>query len=229
MRERIERGGLGSELDAVGGQRTLRVGDELVLGRSVDEATGRTTYALHGTLELAAALGLRRIGGVADAAGDLALMLQRDRGGRFVDLGIAATGELYGSASLPSQLAAVEGMIPTGASAGRRWSLEQHLDLTQPGNAPAAAAFVHALSHPRELPAAARGLAARLAHDAVTDFRAYRFVADDDGIGAHLGAGGRLGGGEDRHAERAHLLTALQRGPEGIWRRRSDCLEAVRA
>ena len=29
---------------------------------------------------------------------------------------------------------------------------------------------------------------------------------------------------DDLHTERTHLLAALQRGPDGIWRHRTDCV-----
>src|SRR4051812_43571703 len=42
-RERLERGGVGAELEALGAAGRVHVASDLVAGRSVDEATGRTT------------------------------------------------------------------------------------------------------------------------------------------------------------------------------------------
>jgi hypothetical protein len=221
-RERIVRGGLGTELDALGGRGSAHVASDVIAGRSVDEASGRTTYALRGRLEARAALGLVPAAGAG--AADLALTLVRAKDGRFVDLGLEAAGSLHGALSLPRAAGPVAGLLPTGVADGRRWSLEQHLDLTDPDNRDAASAFVDALGHPARLPGAAARLAEHFVTHGVTDVRAYRQEVDDDGVGAHIGAGGKFGAADDRHSERLHLLAALQRGPDGIWRRRGDCV-----
>src|SRR4051794_9458507 len=228
-RGRLARGGLGAELDALGSRGSVHVADDVIAGRSVDEATGRTTYSLRGTWEAQGTLGLGEVDATGDAGIDVAVTLTKARDGRFVDLGLEAAGRLHGSASLPRLAAPVAGLLPSGVGGGGRWTLEQHLDLTEPDNREAAAAFVHALSHPRRVPEAGTELARRFVTRGITDVRAYRLEAEDDGAGAHIGAGGRFGAGDDWHAERTQLLAALQRGPDGIWRHRGDCLDAVRA
>lgn len=226
-RVRLRRGGAGAELALLGGSGSLRAADDLIASRSIDERDGRTTYALRGAWRAAGTLGLMHVdvGGIAEA--DVTMTLTRERGGRFVDLGLAAAGSLEGSASLPQLAGAVGGLIPAGGSVGRRWTVEQHLDLTDSDNRAAAAAFVHALGRPRRLPHAGTELARRLATHGVTDVRAYRLDESDDGIGGHIGAGGKLGGADEWHTARTHLLAALQRGPDGIWHRRTDCVAAV--
>src|SRR4051794_35258662 len=228
-RVRLSRGGIGAELEALNGKGSLHVGDDVIAGRSVDEATGRTTYSLRGTWEAQNALGLAEMSADGDAGIDLAITLSKRRDGRFVDLGLEAAGSLYGSASLPRLAGPVAGLLPSGVAGGRRWTLEQHLDLTDAGNRDAATAFVRAIRHPARLPGAGAELARRFATRGVTDVRAYRLETEDDGAGAHVGAGGKFGAADDWHSERTRLLAALQRGPDGIWRHRSDCLDVVRA
>ena len=233
-RVRLARGGLGAELEAIGGQGNVHVADDVIAGRSVDESSGRTTYSLRGSWEAQGALGLKDLTSAnGDVAVDVAVTLTKARDGRFIDLGLEAAGSLYGSASIPKIAGPIAGLLPSGVEGGRRWTLEQHLDLTDAGNRAAAAAFVDALGHPKRLPGAGAELARRFVTRGVTDVRAYRFAAEDDGAGAHIGAGGKFGAADDWHVERAHLLAALQRGPDGIWRHRSDCLlatlDAVRA
>src|SRR4051794_19707656 len=64
-RVRLARGGLGAELEALGAKGGVRVADDLVVGRSFDEATGRTTYSLRGAGEAQGALGSRAPAGTA--------------------------------------------------------------------------------------------------------------------------------------------------------------------
>src|SRR4051812_1752230 len=58
-RVRLARGGVGADLELLGGRGSLHAADGVIAGRSVDESSGRTTYSLRGTWEAAGALGLR--------------------------------------------------------------------------------------------------------------------------------------------------------------------------
>jgi hypothetical protein len=232
-REHVSRGGMGAELMGVVGRRGASAegggSRELLAGRVVDEASGRTTYVLNARRELWGAVASGRRRATTAAGGDLALTLTRDRDGRFVDLGLAATGELSAMADLPIVATPVLGDLRVGAAGGRRWALEQHLDLTDPGNAAAAGDLVDVLTDPGDpggVLRAAAALGRQLARSAVTDVRVYDLARDDARNGGHIGIGGRFGYGDERHAARARLLSAMQRGPDGMWRRRTDCIDA---
>jgi hypothetical protein len=231
-REHVLRGGVGVALsgmiagDGLDAQGSAAV--EVVLGRVRDDATGRTSYVLRATNEMWGAVSHTK-GDVELARGnDVALTLTQDRDGRFVDLGVAASGELHGRADIPVAALPVLGQVRADLAGGARWTLEHHLDLTDATNAAAAGEVVAALRHPDDpgrILRAARGLGTRLVNDGVTDVGIYALEREDAVNGAHVARGVRVGGGHERHVVRTRLLAALQRGTEGVWRRRADCLD----
>ena len=53
--------------------------------------------------------------------------------------------------------------------------------------------------------------------------RTYDLDAESHGFGAQ--GGSQLGGAYGDRQEKARLVAARQRGPDGVWRERTDCLE----
>jgi hypothetical protein len=157
-----------------------------------------------------------------------------DRDGRPVDLGILRGGELAAGVDLPRVVEPAAGLLNLPTAGARRWETEEHLDLTEPDSLAAAGAFLRQVVTPR--PHLGRvvsvSAALRRALDArgVLDARAYAVSRSSSGLGA--GARGRLGqvGADyERRVRRSRLIAAVQRGPDGLWRRRSDCLPGSQA
>jgi hypothetical protein len=200
-------------------------------GTAVDTATGRTTVYLapaegwHGSLSLAD----------DELAGAGTMRQERygvvlDRAGRPRELVVTAIGELHGSAELPAALAEVAGylLVPSGAGGGRQWSLETHLDLSDPEVAQAAAAFVDEIRHPRlhvgSRVAPSAELRQLLRERGQSEARTYALDEDSSGFGGHFAAGPKVGGAKETTRRTTRLLAATSRGPGGGWRRRDDCL-----
>lgn len=201
-------------------------------GTSTDTATGRRTAYLapsegwrgsltFGDEELAGAAG-----GHAERYG-----VVTDREGRARELVVAATGELRSSAALPSGLAEVAGllMVPAAGAAGRRWSTETRLDLSDPDARRAARSFVEEIRRPRPhvlsgAPSPSEALRRLLRERGRTEARTYALEQEGDGFGGHVAAGVKVGGAVDARRRTMRLLAAASRGPDGVWRGRRDCL-----
>lgn len=221
-------GGLSAELLGI----TAGFSQADAFGTSTDMATGRRTVYLapaegwRGSLtfaddELAGADGrhAERYGVVSD------------REGRARELVVAASGELRGSAALPSGLAEVAGllMVPASGDAGRRWSTETRLELSDPEVRRAARAFLQELRRPGPhallgAPSLSDALRRLLRERGRTEARTYALEQDGDGFGGHVAAGVKVGGAIDTTRRTTRLLAAASRGPDGVWRRRRDCL-----
>ena len=219
------------ERPSVGATATLT--GRTAVGERIDHVTGDRTYFLSAggdaTLELTAAL--RSLTGSAagtlDGSAELALTV--DRGGRWTDLTVLGTGELSGSASPPRSLGPVVDALGVPSSAGRRWTAEAHLDLSDPGNGAAAHALVDAVLSVPPRPAATRDaaldLARRVRERAVVDHRTYALDRTASGFDVQAGEEAGLGLGHERSTEKTRLIAARTRGQDGQWRRRDDCLK----
>jgi hypothetical protein len=202
-------------------------------GTSVDTASGRTTVYLapaegwRGSLSLsddelagAASRHEERYGVVLDRAGDPR------------ELVVTATGELHGAAELPAALAEVAGylLVPAAAGGGRQWTVETHLDLSDPEARRVAGAFVEEIRHPgvhigsKVAPSAQ--LRRLLGERGQTEARTYALDERSGGFGGHLAAGPKIGGAKETKRRMTRLLAAASRGPDRAWRRRDDCLAA---
>jgi hypothetical protein len=210
------RRGLKVSVGAGGGPASLSLSGDELYGVATERATGRRTYAVRRRNDLAAALsvGPRDAAGVAAAADEL-YTVTVDRDGRPIDLGVLGGRELGASAG------------PAGGAMRRE--TEEHLDLTDPGNLAAARDFLDEVvaPHPRLGHAVdvSDALRARLDADGVLDERTYALSDSTTGIGAVAGTGtGHAGADFARDERRLRLISARQRGPDGLWRARDDCL-----
>jgi hypothetical protein len=220
---------LGASASRVG----LTLGAEDLAGASVD-AAGRRTFLVQRRNALTFAVGttMSELGHVGGALDEL-YTVTTDRGGRPVDLGILRGGELSVSADLPRAVQPVAGFLSAPTAGARRWETEEHLDLTEADSLAAARGFLAQVveAHPHLGRAVAVSAALRRALDAhgVLDVRAY--TSDEDSSGAGVGARvgvGPVGADYERRTRNARLVAAVQRGPDGLWRRRADCLASVR-
>jgi hypothetical protein len=196
-----------------------------VAGQTVG-ADGRRTYLVRRRNDLALALGTAATG---DGALDELDTVTVDRAGRPLDLGILRGDELSGSVSLPRVAQPAAGFLDVPSSGARRWEAEQHLDLTEPENLAAAGAFLAQVKapHPRLGRAVAVSAALRRALDerGVLDVRTFAMTDTSSGVDAGVRVGvGPVGAGYERRTRSARLVAAMQRGPDGLWRRRADCV-----
>jgi hypothetical protein len=197
-----------------------------LVGQTV-RADGRRTFLVRRRNELAVALG---DGTAGTGARDELDTVTVDRRGRPLDLGILTGHELTGSVSLPPALQPVAGFLDVPTSGARRWETEQHLDLTEPDNLAAAGAFLAQVSAPRphlgRAVAVSAALRRALDERGVLDARTYALDESSSGVDAGVRAGvGPVGASYERRTRGARLVAATQRGPDGLWRRRADCLE----
>jgi hypothetical protein len=211
---------------------TGTVSGEAGVGERVDRATGTHTYFLRAdaaaTVELTA--GLRGLTGSATGTldRDVQLALTVDQTGRWTDLAVVGSGDASGALSPPRGADRLTDALGVPTAAGRRWTAEAHLDLSDAGNSAAAHALVDALLGVR--PAAARQAAAELARrvreQAVLDVRTYALDRASSGfdIGGGDGVAG-LSATHERSTENTRLIAARTRGLDGLWRRRDDCLK----
>jgi len=207
----------------------LHLGEDVVDSISTDTATGRLTHVLKRGIGAALSASVT---GVTSADGRGALeqtaSITTDSHARPLDLGIVSTGDLRGMVDLPGSVQAVAGALTTKHADGRRWVLEQHLDLTDRTSLTAAEGFLHAAGAGRPLGAVVArvgdALRERMDSAGTTDARVYATEFEDRGISGHVALGARLGGEGFARKQTARLLEAMQRGPDGLWHRRTDCV-----
>src|SRR4051812_1698716 len=183
----------------------LTLSSEDVAGATTERATGRRTFVVRRRNGLVGSV--TRAGRLAGGL-DETYTVTVDRGGQPRDLGVVRGGDLQG---------------------GGRWEAETHLDLSHEGNAAVARDFLREVVAPRPrvgrvVPVSA-ALRRRLESDGVRDERTYALRSDARGLGLGGGSGLiRLGGEYERRQRRLRLVRARQRGPDGLWRTRTDCL-----
>jgi hypothetical protein len=104
--------------------------------------------------------------------------------------------------------------------------LDATLDLHDPRNLAAAAAFADALRDPRQIDALQRSVAAvkeRILQTGVVDRRTYELSGTAFELGAQLALGTQLGGSFARTREGMRLLSAETRLPGLPFLPRDDC------
>ena len=210
----------------------LELGASDFAGSSVDDR-GRHTYLVRRRNALTLSLGtrVRRLGEL-DRSADELYTVTTDSGGRPVDLGILRGKELHGSADLPKAVQPAAGFLDVPTSGHRRWETEEHLDLTEPDSRAIAGDFLRQVISPRphlgRLVAVSSALRRALDERGVLDARTYAVV---DGSTSGLGVGAKVGVGPvgadyERRSSSERLVAAMQRGRDGLWRRRTDCVTA---
>jgi hypothetical protein len=207
----------------------LELGAADLAGSSVDDR-GRHTYLVRRRNSLSLSFGAR-LGEAEGSAGEL-YTVTTDRGGRPVDLGILRGKELRSSADLPRAVRPAAGFLDVPTSVHRRWETEEHLDLTEPDSRAVAGDFLREVISPRphlgRLVAVSSALRRALDERGVLDARTY---AISDGSSSGFGLGVKVGVGPvgadyERRTSSARLIAAVQRGRDGLWRRRTDCVTA---
>ena len=205
----------------------LELGAADLAGSSVDDR-GRHTYLVRRRSSLTLSLGRA---GEAGHAGDELYTVTTDRAGRPVDLGILRGEELHVGADLPKVVQPAAGFLDVPTSAHRRWETEEHLDLTEPESRAVAGDFLRQVISPRphlgRLVAVSSALRRALDERGVLDARTYA-VSDGSSSGFGLGAkvGVAVGADYERRTSSERLVAAVQRGRDGLWRRRTDCVAA---
>lgn len=234
----IERTGGEATAGAVGEVRDgalrgrIDVDAKLVRGRVVDERTGRRTVVVSvagsGTAGALLEVGRSDAAATARGGGQVEVAVTSDADGRALELSVVRTGQLEGAGSLPDAVQAIAGGLVGDGAAGRRWVVEQRLDLTDPENLAAARSLMGALADPGGAPEAVAAVAGRLTSAGVTEASTYALRTEDGGgFGGHVAVGVKLGGAIEDRSERTTLLDDRVRGADGAWRTRSECLAAV--
>jgi hypothetical protein len=221
-----EAGGTASLVGSLGlGPAAVRAvaGGELFAGERQDLRTGRRTLYLRGSTSLDAGAGVRGVGATGSASARVQVALTVDREGRPLDLALLGVGALRASPDLPALLQPVAGHLRAGR--GRSWELEAHLDLTQPGRAASLRGLVEAVAggDASQVPAVLSTIMA----EGAAQVRTYGSALDRLKLEGRLQAGLGIGAGALHTSESARLLAALERGSDGFWIPRYDCLSAV--
>jgi hypothetical protein len=198
------------------------LGGELFAGERRDLRTGRRTLYLKGSASLDVGAGVRGVGASGSGSARAQVALTVDRDGRPLDLALLGAGALRASPDLPGLLQPVAGHLRAGR--GRSWELEAHLDLTQPGRAAAVRGLAEALAGGNA--SAVGSVLGMVLAEGTVQVRAYGHTQDRLKIDGKPGLAS-IGGGLLHTSERTRLLAALERGDDGFWVPRYDCLSAA--
>jgi hypothetical protein len=232
--QRYSHGGLGARGAAAGGTpmlATAGLSSQDVAGTRIDAATGRTTYYVQRTVQGALSLTWGLVGATGARTARERYAVTYDAGGRPVDLMVMTTGIYRTSFDLPTRLQPVAGLLGATTGHARTYVEETHLDLTDPENLRAAGAFLAQLRDPGAahlggVATVAAALRRRLDAAAVVHARTYDADERRYGIDGAVGIEGvQIGGSVSRTLLDSHLVAAATRGLDGVWRKRTDCLE----
>jgi hypothetical protein len=232
--QRYSHGGLGARGGATAGTSMLAtagLSSQDVAGTRTDAATGRRTYYVQRTVQGALSLTWGLAGGTAARTTRERYAVTYDSAGRPVDLMVMTTGIYRTSFDLPTRLQPVAGLLGATTGHARTYVEETHLDLTDPDNLRAAGAFLAQLRDPDTahlggVATVAAALRRRLDAAGVVHARTYDADERRYGIDGAVGIDGvQIGGSVSRTLLDSHLVTAATRGLDGVWRKRTDCLE----
>jgi hypothetical protein len=210
---------------------TAGLSSQDVAGTRIDAATGRTTYYVQRTVQGALSLTWGLVGATGARTARERYAVTYDAGGRPVDLMVMTTGIYRTSFDLPTRLQPVAGLLGATTGHARTYVEETHLDLTDPENLRAAGAFLAQLRDPGAahlggVATVAAALRRRLDAAAVVHARTYDADERRYGIDGAVGIEGvQIGGSVSRTLLDSHLVAAATRGLDGVWRKRTDCLE----
>jgi len=192
-------------------------------GTRTDARTGhRTVYvqsSSHTSLTVGGVLGLAHDGGGERYE------VEFDAHGRPLDLRVISHGRYDGSADLPGVVQPVAGMLAAGPAEGRVYSVEAHLDLTDPDNLAAARGLMDAMRpHFGDPAAAAQALRRRLDEHGSIEARVLTQDVDDASHGLKSPVGPDIGASWAHESRTTRLLAATSRGLDGQWIPRTDCV-----
>ena len=205
-------GGLGVQRTA-GIERNARTGNEILHFLSGAERSGKVTV-----------LGKTPLEKSSKVAADEQYAIERDAGGRLLDLRVTTT-----SSRLPELALPFGGMIDAEKSAKpRTYELTAHLDLTEPASRSAATKLVDALRNPspERLRDAAGRVRALVQEKGVISVRAYEQEADEHDLSLKVKVIKGVEAGVKRsESERSTTLVAAgSRDAAGNWLPRDDCV-----
>jgi hypothetical protein len=202
-----------------GGRLAVRLSSAQAYGERVDHAAGlRTVYLRMGRGAAGLVSFVRAsVGGTDQDAERVGITY--DRTGRPVDLMVLSTLDVGGAASLPARLSRIAGWLRIPLHGSKHVETEQHLDLTDPGNAEAAGVFLARAGRGQAgLALAAAALRGRLERHGTLSVRTYATEQAAHGVDGHLRLGGLGVGGEvGSEDESARMVSAVARRSDGTW------------
>jgi hypothetical protein len=211
---RYDEAGVGVSASVTLGVAHLTPAANLASGGRVDLRTGNRTFYLKADVSLDGGASLKGVGGSAGASASGRVAVTVDPHGTPIDLMVLGAGDLHASPDLPALLQPIAGHLVSGR--GRRWELEAHLDLTEPGRLDAVRAQLYD--------------PARLLDTVMTQgsaqVRTYRRTQNDVELSGHLKAGIGFGAGLAHTTSTQRLVNAMEHRREGFWVPRYDCLDA---
>ena len=217
------------DLQAGNGRAAAHLGAQEAYGERLERATGQRTVYVR---ETGSARGAISLLGRGAASGTGAVQerygITYDRSGRPVDFEVLATVDLSGAVGVAPALGTAAGLLPLARHGERHVETEQHLDLTDPGDAGALQAYLAALGDgPAGIRLAASVLRSRLERAGTVSARTYAQRVSAHEVGGQARVGGVGIGGEAGSEDTAQRLVAsAMRGPDGIWRADARCAAA---
>lgn len=212
-----------ARMDRIG--LSLQAADVLASRR--ERSDGTRTLVLRRRNALVGEAGLLGLGVRARALRDQRSALRIDAAGRPLELRVTAAVLLDGEARVPSALRGVLGPGGAAGTRGRLVEVERRLDLRDPRNLAAAAAYVRALREPGlgvgDSLAVSDALGRQLDADGVADARLYAFGERRSGVRGNVSAGMGAGATAERVVQTRRLLSAVVRPPGGGWTANPDC------
>jgi len=162
------------------------------------------------------------------AGGRWTYAVEFDRAGRPVDLALIQAGAFSGAAELPVQVQPIADVLDGGGGSERLQETEQHLDLTVGENLNAARGFLRQITSRSvrigTMVSSSEALDRRLELDGTTQARTYAVETKAYGAGGHVAAAIKVGGDITREEVSSRLVSAMSRGRDGAWTRRTDCV-----
>jgi hypothetical protein len=208
------------------GPGMLHASEDSLLGASFRRDGGSTWFVrLDTALGARLALGASTLAGSSQGQTVVAYTLDAQR--RPTELAIQTVAESDGSGAVRGEHGRATAAIGAGDSLVTE--LDATLDLHDPQNLAATAAFARALRHPREIGTLDRSVTAvkeRILQTGVVNRRTYALSSSAVELGAQLSAGTQLGGSFARTREGMRLLSAETRLPGLPFLPRDDCRAA---
>lgn len=221
----------GSDLELelqAGVRRAVHLSKQDAYGERLDHVTGRRTVYVRDVVEGDGHVSFARFSAAGQAQDEERYAVTFDPSGRPVDLMVLSALDVGGAVGLPPRLSRIAGWLQIPLHGEKHVETEQHLDLTDPGNAEVVQTFLGQLGDGRlGVRLATVALRERLQHDGTLSVRTYATDAQAHQVGGHvkvlgLGVGGEAGSEDDS----ARLVAAVARRPDGTWGGDPACVPA---